>query len=48
VKIWFVIDPLSGDPLNDRYFSTEEEARAERERLGYGFVSSWNTYAPEE
>lgn len=47
MTIWFVIDPLSGQVMGDIYFSTEEEAQAERDRLGYGFVSHWDKPEPE-
>jgi len=38
-KIWYVKDFLSGETIDNRYFSTKAEAVARRNELGYGIVS---------
>lgn len=41
-KIWWVEDYLSGNVLENRHYTTQEEAVAARERLGYGMVKSFD------
>lgn len=40
-KIWWIEDYLSGKAIDNRYYSTKEEAIARRDELGYGHVKSW-------
>ena len=40
-RIWFVEDYLSGGVIDDKYFSTKEEAVTLRNLLGYGIVKSY-------
>lgn len=39
-EIWYVEDFLSGQVLENKYFSTQREAAEFRNRLGYGIVLS--------
>jgi hypothetical protein len=40
IEIWWVEDFLSGKVLENRHYSTKEEAVEARNRLGYGLVKS--------
>ena len=41
MKIWWVKDPLTGETLENTYYSTKELATARRNEMGYGAVTSW-------
>lgn len=40
-KMWFVRDWLSGETIDNRYYTTKDEAVARRNELGYGVVYSY-------
>jgi hypothetical protein len=40
-ELWFVEDFMSGNVLENKYYSTKAEAVAARERLCYGIIKSY-------
>lgn len=42
MHIWYVMDWLSKQPIENKYFSKESEAKAFRQKLGYGIVKSFS------
>ena len=40
-RIWWVEDFLSGQVIENKYYSEKAEAVARRNELGYGMVKSW-------
>lgn len=40
-RIFWVEDFMSGEVMENKYYSTREEATTRRNELGYGLVKSW-------
>jgi hypothetical protein len=43
-NIWWIEDFLSGKVIDNRYYSTREEAEARREVIGYGLIKSLKVF----
>jgi len=43
MKIFWVEDFLSREVIENKYYSTREEAAARRNELGYGLVKEWKS-----
>lgn len=44
IRIWWVEDFLSGQVLENKYYSEKQEAVDRRNELGYGMVKCWETH----
>ena len=45
--VYWVEDCLSGETLENKYYSSKDEAMARRNELGFGFVRQWDLDANE-